>query len=278
MKGWGSGAAIDCSPRITVIGGPFKSQAAATEDGKRTRQAILLWALQRRLAVDLGDSRKRGGLTKAGAQRWAGSTRVPMRDNLHGLDVYEKDAGLRFFNSEGQLSQPHDAEGSVRTIAAWYEANLALSEKQALAAELYCASHFDAPFRSRFLTLMTALEAFLDHEHRSEAERDVVTTLEAVVTNSALTADQKKSLLSSLQWFHNESIGQAGRRTAQSLLPQGKYADRNASKYFSWCYDLRSTIVHSGQVPKDVDLLAVTNELHRFVGDLLHASIGIPAV
>jgi len=201
----------------------------------------------------------------------------PVRNQLHGLDVYEQFENQQFLNVEAQASLRLGAESTVTSIAYWYDSNPALTEKQELATELFCSAHFDSPFRSRFLTLMTALEALLDYQVRSDAARMVVTDLQSVVANSALDEAEKQSLAGSLRWLHQESIGQAGKRIAATLLPTGTYGGHDAAKYFRKCYDLRSTIVHSGRVPDDVDLLDESNELHRFVGDLLHAAIGVPA-
>jgi hypothetical protein len=237
LQGWTRDAPIDQSPRVVLVGGSFKTLEAAREDGQRARRAVLLWALQRRLAVDLGDGRRRGGLTQAGAEHFAKQLGGPVRDQLHGLDVYEQFENQRFLGVEVNPGLRIGAKATIESIASWYDVNLALTEKQDLAAELYCSAHFDAPFRSRFLTLMTALEALLDHRPRSDKVRTVVAALEAAVEVSQLDRGEKHSLFGSLKWLHQESIGQAGRRVAATLLPTGTYAGLDAAKYFRKCYD-----------------------------------------
>jgi hypothetical protein len=122
---------------------------------------------------------------------------------------------------------------------------------------------------------MTVLEAFLEYQPRADDVRRVVRQLEDLVESSQVEKREKQSLHGSLRWLYEESISQAGRRTARRLLPDGSYGGKSSDKYFSERYELRSTIVHTGRVPATIDLLDVTNELHRFVGDLLHAGIGI---
>ena len=107
----------------------------------------------------------------------------------------------------------------------------------------------------------------------------LVKSLEQTVRDSLIwQPDQKQSVASSLRWLYSEFIGQAGRRIANSLLIDRLYGGLSPGKYFSYCYELRSRIVHSGHIPENVDLLEVSNVLHQFVGDLLQASIGIPAI
>jgi hypothetical protein len=199
-----------------------------------------------------------------------------VRQQLHGLDVYEQQEGQRFVDINAEAGLRIGSGGASTSIARWYEENRPITAKQELATELYCSASFDAPYRSRFLTLMTSVEALLDHQPRPTEVIAVVEGLEKMVTESTLNPKAKQSLRSSLAWLHQESIGQAGRRVASTLLPGATYRGVDPGKYFRQCYDLRSTIVHSGRVPSDVDLLEVVNQLHGFVGDLLHAAIGIP--
>ena len=277
LVAWSSNSVIADSPQLFLVGGPYLSSEEATNDGLRARRALLLWALQRRLAVDLGDGKRRSGLTPAGVAHFSAQLGGPVRQQLHGLDVYEREENQKFIDIKLQPGLRINATTAVAAIGGWYEINRQLTDKQALAAELFCTAHFDAPFRSRFLTLMTALEALLDHAPRPAAVKAVVSSLEAAVNASQLAPGAKRSLLSSLEWLHNESIGQAGRRTARELLGEEQYGGMSAEKYFQESYTLRSIIVHSGRVPDSVELLDASNELHRFAGDLLHAHIGLQA-
>ena len=72
----------------------------------------------------------------------------------------------------------------------------------------------------------------------------VVELLERAVKESLLDPKAQQSLLSSLEWLHEESIGQAGWRTASELLTDQEYGGVAPGKYFNECYELRSTIVH----------------------------------
>lgn len=263
---------------IILEGGPYASREEAETDAVRCRRALLLWALQRRCAIDFGDNKDRGGFTAAGAEWVSKAFGVPvqkLRTTVNGLDIFEKIEGRRFIQADVTAQLDMDGLGTASTIQRWYADSRVLTDKQALAAELYCASGFDKRFRSKFLTLMTAIEALLDHKPRSDAVLSIVKESEVAVDSSELPHRDKKSLLGSLSWLHTESIGQAGRRTANELLEGCTYGDNSPGKYFTECYELRSKIVHTGHVPKEIELQQVATELYRFVGDLLHAAIGI---
>lgn len=276
LAGWKRGALIEDSHRVFLIGGPYTSEDDACADGQRAQRALLLWALQRRLPVDLGDGRLRTQLTPAGVDHFARELGGPVRQQLHGLDVYEIQPNQVFVDLTLTPGLKIGQQSTVTALADWYTQDRTLSDRQALASELYCAAHFDTPFRSRFLTLMTSLEALLEYSQRPAEVVALVKELEDGVRKSQVLPAAKQSLLGSLQWLHQESIGQAGERTADAALPGRQYDSLPPGKYFRRCYELRSQIVHSGRVPDDIDLLELTNVLHGFVGDLLHATIGVP--
>jgi hypothetical protein len=81
-----------------------------------------------------------------------------------------------------------------------------------------------------------------------------------------------------LEWLRSDSIGQTGRLLCERLLRNSEYRAMTAARFFSYCYGLRSEIVHHGE-PADstIDLLEVANACQTFVGDLLLASFGLPA-
>src|SRR5271157_2955816 len=155
---------------------------------------------------------------------------------------------------------------------------VALTEKQVVAAELYCSSFFDVSFRSRLITLMSAVEALLDCPERSSAVLDVVDLLDKTVKEANIDEATKAAMRGSLQWLRQDSIGQTGKILSTRLLAGREYLGKTAPKFFRYCYDLRSQIVHNGQ-PSDptVDLLGIANTFQAFVADLLLASFGVSA-
>ena len=270
---WAESTEIGQHDRMVLVGGPYNSAIEASVDGARARRALLLWALQRRVWLDLGDGRRRGGLTEAGRKFLSEQLGHPVRDQVHGLDVYELLDGIKFVSTQVDPQRQIDAPTALQAMSVWYERDCRLSDKQELAIELFCASGFDKPYRSRFLTLMISLEALFEPSSRPDDVRALISVLEQTTEDSSISPTQKASLLGSLRWLRTESIGQVGHRTARQLLGDGHYDGVSPGKYFRRMYDLRSRIVHTGAVPQDIDLLHVINTLQQFVGDLLLASV-----
>lgn len=146
-----------------------------------------------------------------------------------------------------------------------------------LAAELYGASFFDVAFRSRFITLVTAVEALLDAPLRSNEIQVFVNDAKAKANSLVADPATRQAVVSSLEWLKNDSIGQTGRALAERLLVNLEYAGLSAGKIFSHCYRLRSEIVHNGKTSDPtIDLLQLSNACQAFVADLLLASLGVP--
>jgi len=67
----------------------------------------------------------------------------------------------------------------------------------------------------------------------------------------------------------------AGRALAERLLAGKVYEGETPAQFFSLCYRLRSSILHSGKVPVEItDFISVCTTAHAFVCDLLIASFG----
>ena len=237
----------------------------------------MVWALRERLGVDFGDGILRSFITDFGKKHYEQGLGHPVRNDRLGIDVYESQQGLRFASIDINPALGKNAESFVEQIRQNMSGPLRLSEKQMLAAELYSASFFDVSFRSRFITLVTAVEALLDAPLRSNEIQEFVN--EAKAKANALVADPatRQAVVSSLEWLRNDSIGQTGRLLAERLLGDLEYDGLSAGRFFSHCYRLRSEIVHNGKTSDPtIDLLQLSNKCQAFVADLLLASFGVP--
>ncbi len=122
----------------------------------------------------------------------------PVRNDLHGIDVYEHRDDLIFVGINAQATIGKSAATFVDQIAATFHDPVTLTEKQVLAAELYCASFFDVSFRSRLITLVTAVEALLEPPPRSENAQALVSAMKAMVRCGNIDEDDREAMLSSL--------------------------------------------------------------------------------
>lgn len=273
LKSGVKGVAIKDKSHAALIGGPYQSKEEAFQSANIAKRALLIWAVTQKIGVDLGDSKFRGGFTIEGLKFIAEKLGKPVRNDLHGIDVYEHHDELTFVLFDIKASVGKDRNAFIETIAKRFLDPTPLTEKQIVSSELYCSSFFDVSFSSRLITLVSSIEALLELPDRSYEALALVEQLVQIVRDAGLDAETKSSIIGSLQWLRQASIGQAGRALSERLLPNKQYLGQTASHFFNFSYGLRSQIVHRGR-PKDlgIDLKEVANTLQVFVGDLLLAS------
>jgi hypothetical protein len=188
--------------------------------------------------------------------------------------VYEHVEGLVFVAINAEASLGKAAPAFIEQIAGAIATPAPMSAKQELAGEILSASYFEASDRSRFITFITALEALLDPQPRPAVAQELVAKLIEIVDGSGVDEGTRAAMSGSLQWLKQESIGQAGRALATRLLPGRIYQMQSPARFFTFCYDLRSSILHFGTVPAAVaDFPSVCTAAHEFVCDLLIASL-----
>lgn len=277
LKSGESGVAIKDRSAAALFGGPYTSEEAARTAAERARRALLIWAVRERVGVDLGDGKRRSGLTNHGREYFEAQLGVPIRDDIHGVDVFAHRENQKFFKINMNASVGKSSATFAQMVAKHFAQPLDLSEKQVVAGELYCSSFFDVSFRSRFITLVTAIEALIETLPRAGAAIDLVDQLVSAVSRASVDEATRSAMKGSLQWLRQESIGQGGRRHTSDLLSGRDYDGRSPAKFFSFCYELRSEILHDGRVhDRSIDIHEVANTLSRFVADLLLASFGVP--
>ncbi len=269
------GTAIKAHSRASLIGGPYPSAADAQAAAERAKRALLIWAVRNRVGIDLGGRQPRTRIYPAGLRHFEKEIGGPVRADIHGIDVYGHIDGLSFVAINADASIGKAAAAFVEEVAAAVATPVFLNAKQELAGEILSASYFDAMDRSRFVTLITAVEALLDPPPRPAAVQHMVERMEQIIKEGELDEGHRASMLGSLQWLKRESIGQAGRALADRLLGGKVYDGQEPARFFTFCYDLRSSILHLGKVPAEItDFLSVCTTAHTFVCDLLIASFG----
>jgi hypothetical protein len=260
-------------PEAALLGGSYPSFAEARSVGEVAKHALLVWAVQEGIGLDFGECQMRSFITEAGLQMLKASTGRPVRNAIPGIDAYEHQDGLVLIQTSCETTLGKGADMFVKRVGDAFRNCLTLTEKEVLASELYGASFFDVSARSRFITLVTAVEALIEPAARCPQAQALVVTMSDLVCNADLHDSTKQAMLGTLQWLRNDSIGESGRALAKRLLGDQRYMGMDASSFFSRCYDLRSRILHSGKPDKPVlDMTVAAGECCRFVGDLLRAS------
>ena len=254
-----------------VLAGEADEGEEAAEEAAGRWVARLQSAFARlNIGADFGGRAPTGVFTDAGL-RWleemTGEGRV--LNDVHGIMVFESEPLPKFASTGVTAVVGKPGDRVVEMVQAAARLNIAMTERERLAYDLYSASFSESSADARFVTLMTAAETLIEPQPRSEAVAAHVRELVSATQTSSLRREEVESVVGSLRWLYNESVGQAGRRLAQSLGDR-RYADEEPQRFFTRCYDLRSKLVH-GQYPRpergDVDQRAATLEV--FVSDLL---------
>jgi hypothetical protein len=263
----------DCTAAV-VLGGQYGSEDQAREAAERSKRALLYWAIEQRVGIDFGDGKQRSVATNVYLAMLEKEHGHPFRNDIHGIDVYEHIENLWFVRVNANAEVGKHPPTLIGTFQSEYMKSRRLTEKQMVASEIYASSFFDVSPRSRFITLVTAVEALLILQERSDEVQSLVGELEAAVRQSTLDGPTKESINGSLQWVKYQSIGQAGRELARQLVPNELFDGQLSADFFTRCYGLRSQILHRGTIEKEsVDIYQLANIMETFVAKLLLASL-----
>lgn len=267
---------IQDSSGAVVVGGPYPSYDEAQSVAVRVKSALLLWAVKEKLGVEFGDGPGRGGITEHGMRNLEEELGITVRNEVPGIDVYEMKENLVFVRSGARAELEKGGEAFRTGFNEILASSPELNDKVQLAMELYCSSFFDASPRSRFITLVTALEALIDPQDRTDDAIGLVADLQRRIETSSLSPKTEDSLRGSLERLKRESIGQAGKRMSRELLGGQQYAGLAAAIYFTHCYALRSQILHRGRPDDDeTELLHEASTCQQFVRDILLKAAGM---
>jgi hypothetical protein len=270
MRSGAIGTPIKDCTQVAVLGGPFASEDQARDAAEKAKRALLYWAIEQRLGIDFGSRKQRSMATNAYLAMLKKQHGHPFRNDIHGIDVYEHVEKLMFVKPDAKATVGKSLPKLIDTFQREYTNSRNLTEKQVLASEIYASSFFDVSPRSRFITLVTAVEALLELPKRSDEVEILVTELKAKTQQSKLDKLTSNSIISSLDKLRYQSIGQAGRMLASYLIPKEHFDGQSSADFFTRCYDLRSQILHQGKITKkSVDIRQLANIVEQFVQRLL---------
>lgn len=266
---------IKSARHMVLAGGPYSTLDMAHDAGTRARHALIQYSIKSRVGIDLGKDRATGGLSKYAKDKIAQDIGIHVINDVHGLLVYAGTEDTKFIRgNRASIISNRDHADFLKRFKDAYVQDYCLTDKQSVAFELFSASHFELSPRSRFITLVMAIEALMQPLDREKEAQEHVTALIDLTANSGLSSDEKQSLEDSLRWLYKESIGNTGRKMANRLSGKEQYAGKNAAAFFTKCYSFRSQLMHKGTITDgNINLDAWLGELERFVADLLNASI-----
>jgi hypothetical protein len=273
LKTGAKDTAIEKNRRAAAFGGPYGTEIDARAAALQAKRALLYWAVERRVGIDFGDGFQRSGITEAGVRAFEEQFGTPVRIDVHGIDTFPSTDNVTFVLVEGSATVGKAPSDLLATFGQEFNRQRNLPDKIVLACELYASSFFDVSHRSRFITLVTAVEAMLDHGKRPAEVQTLVDQLDQTVNTSTVDAKIKQSIKGLLTWARNDSIGGAGQKLAERLLPGAEFRGMSAGDFFRHCYNVRSGVMHRGSAGSDVDMLELSNQISEFVAKLLLASL-----
>jgi len=266
------GTPIKGHSRAAISGGQFASKEAARTAAERSKLALLYWAINQRVGMDFGGRKQRSMATKVYLAILEKQHGHPFRNEIHGIDVYQHEEGLGLVSVTGDVVAGKSAPRLIDTFQREYFCERQLTRKQALAAEIYASSFFDVFPRTRFITLVTAVEALLKRPKRPDAVGQLVKEFKERAQLLNVDGPTRKSAIGSLEDLRLESITHTACALASRLIPNELFDGQPSADFFARCYKLRSQILHSGTVKDNsVDMLHLANTMESFVARLLLA-------
>ena len=264
------GSLISDSTELVLRGDGYSSEEEALLAGEHTRDAITRVFARLRIGADFGDRAPKRVVTEAGLKMLEQQKGKRVLNDVHGLMTFESEPSPKFVGIEVKAVLTKGPEKFIQALQHSLNLRAQLKPEERVSFDLFGSSFFNPSPDARLVLLMIAVETLLKPEPRSSAVKQHVDELIRLTKESTtLPEDEKKSLLRSLEQLYTESIGKAGRKLAKKLGDR-KYLGHSPREFFSYCYNLRSWLVH-GDVPRptreEVDQ-AATN-LEAFVGDLL---------
>lgn len=263
----------DCS-RAVVTGKGLKTFEDAQTIAEKVKRVLLLWSVKYRHGIDLGDGHQRSVATNAGLALLEEEHGCPFRNDIHGIDVFEHVEGQKYIHVQAQATAQKHPGYLVDLFKKEIGVERIVTPKQELACELYTSSWFDVSYRSRFITLVTAVEALIEQNEHPPEVVDLIRSTKSSLEKFSLSDQVLASISGSLERLRFQSIGHAGRELVRRLLQREKFQGLEAEKFFAQCYNLRSQILHNGRPPGDKDMLQAASAAEEFVAKLLLSSLG----
>lgn len=257
---------IKDSSNLVLKGYGYNTPEEAEIAGENARDILTLAFSKLRFPADFGDRIAKGFWTEYGLKMLGEQSGGKILNDMHGLQVFKTDMEPKFamINVKAVITKSKDNVLDVLRVA--FSKRSSINERKRLAFELFSASAFSTYVDARFMLLMMALEVLIDQNKRIAEEQEVIDKLIDEVNKSNIRT--KNSILGGIESLRLESIGSAGKRLAAQLKNQ--YLEMSPPKFFTFCYELRSKLVH-GHIPRPTfeELGNVIAALENFTTDLI---------
>lgn len=255
--------------KAVIKGVGYSTENEATEAGKLWRARLMAAFATLRIGTDF----KNRTLSRLTFSREA----MDAVSQARGRSAVNYRGGILVYASESPPTFMPKFTGTARvTNPPRFQAVLAkvsrtqgLSEERQVTYDLFSAALGLGLSDARYAMLMAALETMIKPQHRPDECVAHVDKLIELTRNSGLTENEIASMVGTLKWLRQESIGQASKRIAEMLEPN-MYMDETPAIFFRRCYELRSKLMHGNYpLPTAQDISARIPHLEQFISDLI---------
>ncbi|MEA1899469.1 MAG: HEPN domain-containing protein [Thermodesulfobacteriota bacterium] len=266
---------IQNSTTIVFKSDGWPSENDALKAANKYVNALMLTLARLRIGADFGNRGPKSAFANAGLDMIGAKTGCRVLNDEHGLMFYESEPLPKFATMSADFLRGVNQNHFEQIFTHAINFSRDITERERLSMKLFNASFFQKSADSRFLVLVMAIEALLEPAPRSPSARaHVEKMISATKETNSLSPEEKNSFIGALKWLFNESINQAGRRLARSHLGERTYANKSAESFFSYCYTLRSKLVHGANpLPSQQDIGSAVAQLEVFVSDILSGEL-----
>lgn len=223
----------------------FSMEDEARDFGHKLRSAIELASVSTRLGVDAGRDLATSGLARAVKDHIARETGTLVRDNVHGLDVFEDDPKVGFFNFSGTATVHASPDPFLPLIA---EVHAIAASASARAQDVILLLNY-ALMRpepvAQIVFAFSAVEMLGQSESWTDNQKRLLTEVaDAAERSSTCNADEREEVADAIRKsLHRLTLRQGVLRLLGALELAHLKKDWDA------IYAERSTLVH-GLAPR----------------------------
>jgi hypothetical protein len=267
-----AGKQISKSQQLVLRARAWPTAQEATDAGQRFSDVFAVALVRHRVGVELWGRRGGGFVFAPGLQTLEALHGGRWLNDIPGLMVYQTDPPVSFVRPNATVQSGCSADAFIETFGTLAHTGIHLTDPERVAIDLFNASFFEPASDTRLLTLVMALEALVEPRRRSDDAVTLVRSFVDAVNRSQLSQSERDSLASQLGFLQTESISSAGRRLARERLGGRTYMGLDAPQFFTHCYDLRSRLMHGGDIRTELAGIGEASAtLEVFVSDLLVA-------
>lgn len=273
---------------LVLTGTGHQTEEEARRHGEAAKHALRRAGVVANVPLDMGPDRASGSLGRGFREQLENEHGVQLRDDIHGLDVYEDDSRpVRFLSSRASPIVTASVDKFVPALEAGFQRgtrrDAVRNEKVSLAADVYMLSEFEVSQRARFLTLMTALEVLSERGERPKPVQKLLVEFLAKSREAAAGAPAQRnrsefeSLIGSLEGLREQSITSAVRDFVRRHIGDAeKFDGHRVGEFVTRSYEVRSRLTHEGRPPDGVDIARLGGELRRLVQAVVVAEFDAP--